>query len=284
MPIIKAKRLRVRKNANSPWTDIPAVAKKGEDGPPGERGEKGDPFVFEDFTPDQLALLKGERGDPGKKGDKGDDYILTDSDKAEISKMALESIDVPQVFNWANADRFDKANFSGGWFAEYDGEEYFVYNDNATNFTYTMPNPQRGSVMITFSAVRRIGDLTKTTSFRFIYSDGTIDLLKRASLGEVHTFVTRADKTLVEWRGDWAQEYNVYMKLSDISIIADYPAPARDNEVEHIENKVAALTDESTDEQYPSAKAVQDRFTAMETALGTYIDDVDALIGGGVSL
>lgn len=27
------------------------------------RGEKGDPFVYEDFTPEQLAALKGEKGD-----------------------------------------------------------------------------------------------------------------------------------------------------------------------------------------------------------------------------
>lgn len=32
MPIIKAKKLRVRRDKNSPWSDIPAVAKKGEDG------------------------------------------------------------------------------------------------------------------------------------------------------------------------------------------------------------------------------------------------------------
>jgi hypothetical protein len=34
-------------------------------GDPGEQGEKGDPFIYEDFTPEQLADLKGEQGDPG---------------------------------------------------------------------------------------------------------------------------------------------------------------------------------------------------------------------------
>ena len=37
---------------------------KGETGAQGDPGEKGDPFTFEDFTPEQLALLKGEKGDP----------------------------------------------------------------------------------------------------------------------------------------------------------------------------------------------------------------------------
>ncbi|MDN6630706.1 MAG: hypothetical protein L0K90_05520 [Staphylococcus equorum] len=31
----------------------------------GKQGEKGDPFKYADFTPEQLELLKGEKGDPG---------------------------------------------------------------------------------------------------------------------------------------------------------------------------------------------------------------------------
>lgn len=38
----------------------------------GTKGDKGDPFTFADFTPEQLASLKGEKGDPGAKGTKGD--------------------------------------------------------------------------------------------------------------------------------------------------------------------------------------------------------------------
>ena len=45
---------------------------------PGAKGDKGDPFTYEDFTVEQLASLKGEKGDKGEqgaqglKGDKGD--------------------------------------------------------------------------------------------------------------------------------------------------------------------------------------------------------------------
>lgn len=47
----------------------------------GEKGDKGDPFTYEDFTVEQLASLKGDKGDKGDtgatgqqglKGDKGD--------------------------------------------------------------------------------------------------------------------------------------------------------------------------------------------------------------------
>lgn len=47
----------------------------GAQGLPGERGTqgpKGEPFRYEDFTPEQLEALKGPKGDPGEKGDPGD--------------------------------------------------------------------------------------------------------------------------------------------------------------------------------------------------------------------
>lgn len=34
----------------------------------GAKGEKGDPFTYDDFTAEQLAALKGEDGEPGKDG------------------------------------------------------------------------------------------------------------------------------------------------------------------------------------------------------------------------
>ena len=44
---------------------------KGLQGPQGEPGPKGDPFRYEDFTPDQLAALKGPKGDKGEDGRDG---------------------------------------------------------------------------------------------------------------------------------------------------------------------------------------------------------------------
>ena len=36
------------------------------------KGDKGDPFLYEDFTSEQLEALKGDKGDTGPQGDKGD--------------------------------------------------------------------------------------------------------------------------------------------------------------------------------------------------------------------
>lgn len=50
------------------------------------KGEKGEPFKYSDFTPEQLESLRGPQGKTGPKGQKGDSYILTDADKTEIAQ------------------------------------------------------------------------------------------------------------------------------------------------------------------------------------------------------
>ena len=46
--------------------------KKGVDYFDGEKGDKGDPFTYEDFTPEQLASLKGDKGEQGDNGAAGE--------------------------------------------------------------------------------------------------------------------------------------------------------------------------------------------------------------------
>lgn len=55
--------LKIRDQETKEWKIIPAI--KGDTGP------KGDPFTYEDFTPEQLENLKGPKGDIGPKGDTG---------------------------------------------------------------------------------------------------------------------------------------------------------------------------------------------------------------------
>ena len=44
---------------------------QGIPGPKGDQGEKGSPFLYSDFTPEQLEALKGPKGDPGVQGPVG---------------------------------------------------------------------------------------------------------------------------------------------------------------------------------------------------------------------
>lgn len=71
----------------------------------GDKGDKGDPFVYEDFTPEQLASIKGEKGDVGNpgvyigSGDMPNDYnvqIDPNGDALDGSDLAKAS-DVNQL-------------------------------------------------------------------------------------------------------------------------------------------------------------------------------------------
>ena len=53
--------------AEQEWIELGRVV--GDTGP---KGDTGDAFTYEDFTPEQLAELKGETGDTGPAGPKGD--------------------------------------------------------------------------------------------------------------------------------------------------------------------------------------------------------------------
>lgn len=47
------------------------VAAGSVPGPEGPQGPKGDPFIYEDFSAEQLAELKGPKGDKGETGTTG---------------------------------------------------------------------------------------------------------------------------------------------------------------------------------------------------------------------
>ena len=53
----------------------------GIQGPRGERGPKGDPFTYDDFTPEQLEQLKGP------KGDKGDAFTYEDFTSEQLEQL-----------------------------------------------------------------------------------------------------------------------------------------------------------------------------------------------------
>ena len=50
----------------------------GIQGPRGERGPKGAPFTYDDFTPEQLESLKGPKGDIGLTGPQGEPFKYED--------------------------------------------------------------------------------------------------------------------------------------------------------------------------------------------------------------
>lgn len=73
-------------------------------GPPGEKGEQGEPGVSVTHSWEGTVLtvtsasgtssadLKGEPGEKGLPGEPGKDYVLTEEDKAEIVKAVLDAL------------------------------------------------------------------------------------------------------------------------------------------------------------------------------------------------
>ena len=59
----------------------------------GPKGDKGDPFTYSDFTPEQLGALKGPKGDQGirgevgPKGDKGDPFTYEDFTPEQLAAL-----------------------------------------------------------------------------------------------------------------------------------------------------------------------------------------------------
>ena len=66
------------------------------------KGDKGEPFKYSDFTPEQLESLRGPQGKPGPKGQKGDSYILTDADKTEIAQKVKLPTKTSELENDSN--------------------------------------------------------------------------------------------------------------------------------------------------------------------------------------
>ena len=62
-------------------------------GPRGEDGPKGDPFIYNDFTPEQLEKLKGPKGDNGLEGPpgpKGEPFKYSDFTQEQLNALKVK--------------------------------------------------------------------------------------------------------------------------------------------------------------------------------------------------
>ncbi len=90
----------------------------------GEQGEKGEPFTYDDFTPEQLAALKGEPGEKGDTGKQGEQGEKGDKgDKGERGFSAYE-IAVQQGFEGTEAEWLEALKGESAAAAEATVREY----------------------------------------------------------------------------------------------------------------------------------------------------------------
>ena len=107
----------------------------GTQGPRGERGPKGDPFTYDDFTPEQLESLKGPKGDPftyddftpeeleSLKGPKGDPFTYDD--------FTAEQLELLRGPKGPKGDAFTYNDFTPEQLAQLKGPkgDSFTYDD-----------------------------------------------------------------------------------------------------------------------------------------------------------
>lgn len=91
------------------WVEMPAL--QGPKGNTGDKGEKGDRFLYADFTPEQLLALKGDKGD---KGDRGNSlFLTTESVNNTTGSVSVSSILIPPGIPLQVGDLIVSANTTG---------------------------------------------------------------------------------------------------------------------------------------------------------------------------
>lgn len=89
------------------------------------KGDKGDAFTYDDFTPEQLAKLKGDKGDP---------FIYKDFTPEQIEDLKKPATEAAQEAKNAAAEALNVPKIQDGYFWLYDVEqkEYVKTNSKAT--------------------------------------------------------------------------------------------------------------------------------------------------------
>ena len=184
-----------------------------------------------------------------------------------------------KVFDWANAelpftaDQISNTSSGAGFVTNptnfADGKTYFRYKCNATNFTWTNPNPQKGAVTITLLGWRESDKNYEGTvdRLKFVYSDVTVDAKAANEFknGVKRTYITDSNKTLVQIQGNHSFENWVLLDMDVMSIVADYAAPSgtsitvdsalSDSSTNPVQNKVIKAELDKKIETVPSAGA-----------------------------
>lgn len=129
------------------------------------KGDKGDPFTYNDFTADQLAALKGEKGNKGDKGDAGVTPTIkvgtvTTLDEKESATVTADTSGDTTTFNFAIPQGKGADNFIfNGTSEEYEAQASEIKDGTIVTITDDLEDGE----LIGVDALNRVRDLEDET-------------------------------------------------------------------------------------------------------------------------
>lgn len=108
------------------------------------KGDKGDPFTYDDFTPEQLAGLKGEKGDKGDQGIQGIQGVQGDKgergekgDKGEQGIQGVQGVQGERGEKGEKGDKGDKGDAGTTDYSELENKpDLSIYMQEITQEEY----------------------------------------------------------------------------------------------------------------------------------------------------
>lgn len=142
----------------------------------GPKGEKGDPFTYEDFTPEQLEALRGPKGDPGPQGPPG-----------PPNTEAQEAIDAHKA-DKTNPHDVTKTQVGLGNVPNYTTATQSQAEDGTTNEAFMTPLRTKQAIeklLEDIGVVYVVESYEENDTFVTKYSDGKMEMTQYRNMGSV---------------------------------------------------------------------------------------------------